>query len=221
MPFEFDKYSIHHHILHFSIKEHLMPKSSQRFISLLALLAGIAVFVSLQGATAYATDGPKSGFIKDMVGQLDRVKGQITSLENTVPQDKFTWRPGEGVRSISEVYLHIAGSNYFLMSFTGVKPPANSRIDEKGTTDKAKIADALKASFDWTKDAVSKFSDADLDKEVVMFGQKSSVRNVLLVLLSHLHEHLGQSIAYARTNGVVPPWTEEQQAALKQAMPKK
>ena len=198
-----------------------MPRTSQRFTSLLALLAGIAVFVSIQGATAYATDGPKSGFIKDMVGQLDRVKGQVESLENAIPQDKFTWRPGEGVRSISEVYLHIAGSNYFIVGFTGVKPPADSKIDEKGTTDKAKIAGALKASFDWTKDAVSKMSDADLDKEIQMFGMKTSVRNALLVLLSHIHEHLGQSIAYARTNGVVPPWTEEQQAQMKSAPKKK
>lgn len=198
-----------------------MFKASLRFTALRALLAGIALFLTVQGGTAYATDGPKSGFIKDMVGQLDRVKGQVVSLENAIPQDKFTWRPGEGVRSISEVYLHIAGSIYFLVGFTGVKPPANSRIDEKGTTDKAKIADALKASFDWTKDAVSKMSDADLDKEIQMFGMKTSVRNALLVLLSHIHEHLGQSIAYARTNGVVPPWTEEQQAQLKDAMKKK
>ena len=198
-----------------------MSKNPLRHISFLPLLAGIAIVLSLQSGLAFANDGTKSGFITDMLGQLDRVKGQIVSLEGAIPQDKLTWRPADGVRSISEVYLHIAGSNYFLMSFTGAKPPANSKIDEKGTTDKAKIADALKASFDWTKDAVSKLSDADLDKEVPFFGQNSSVRNVLFVLLSHLHEHLGQSIAYARTNGVVPPWSEEQQAQLKDAMKKK
>jgi uncharacterized damage-inducible protein DinB len=196
-----------------------MPKAPQRSIALLALLAGMALVITIQGGTAYAAD-PKSAFIKDMIGQLNRVQGQVTSLENAIPQDKFTWRPGEGVRSISEVYLHIAGSNYFLVGFAGVKPPASSKVDEKGTTDKAKIAEALKTSFEWTKEAVSKFSDADLEKEVSFFGQKTSVRNVLLVLLSHIHEHLGQSIAYARTNGVVPPWTEEQQAQLKKEMKK-
>jgi uncharacterized damage-inducible protein DinB len=197
-----------------------MLKVPQRFASLVTLFTGIACFVVAMSGTALAVDGPKSAFIKDLIGQLDRVKGQIVSLENAIPQEKLTWRPGEGVRSISEVYLHIAGSNYFLMSFTGVKPPANSKIDEKGTTDKAKIADALKTSFDWTREAVSKMSDADLEKEVQFFGQKSSVRNVLFVVLSHLHEHLGQSIAYARTNGVVPPWTEEQQSQLNKAMKK-
>ncbi|MCX6134065.1 MAG: DinB family protein [Ignavibacteriales bacterium] len=198
-----------------------MSNASHRFTSLRALLAGMALFLSIQAGTANATDGPKSAFIQDMLGQLERVKGQIVSLESAIPQDKANWRPADGVRSISEVYLHIAGSNYFLMSFTGSKLPASSKIDEKGTTDKAKIADALKASFDWTKEEVSKLTDADLDKQVAFFGGKSSVRNVLFVLLSHLHEHLGQSIAYARSNGVVPPWSEEQQAALKDAMKKK
>jgi uncharacterized damage-inducible protein DinB len=198
-----------------------MTQGSQRSTAFHALMAGIALFVSVQVGTTYAGDSPKSAFIQDLVGQLDRVRGQIMSLENAMPQDKLTWRPGEGVRSVSEVYLHIAGSNYFLVGFTGVKPPANSKVDEKGTTDKAKIAEALKASFDWTKDEISKMSDADLEKQVQFFGQKSSVRNVLFVLLSHLHEHLGQSIAYARTNGVVPPWSEEQQSQMKDAMKKK
>ena len=198
-----------------------MSKAPQRFTTLRTLLAAIALLLSVQGGTTYATDGPKSAFIKDMIGQLARVKGQVVSLENAIPQDKFTWRPGEGVRSISEVYLHIAGSNYFIVGFTGVKPPADSKIDEKGTTDKAKIADALKASFDWTKEAVSKMSDADLNKEIQMFGMKTSVRNALFILLGHIHEHLGQSIAYARTNGVVPPWTEEEQAQMKNATKKK
>lgn len=198
-----------------------MIKATQRFVALRTLLVGIVVILSLKSGTAYAIENPKSAFIADLLGQIDRVKGQITALENAVPQDKVTWRPGEGVRSISEVYLHIAGSNYFLLSFAGCKPPANSRIDEKSTTDKAKIAEALKTSFEWTKSEISKFSDADLEKKVDFFGQKSTIRNVLFTTLSHLHEHLGQSIAYARTNGVIPPWTEEQQAALKKSMDKK
>ena len=198
-----------------------MLQSSQRFTSVRALLVGIALFVSVQSSITFATESPKSAFIQDLLGQIDRVKGQILALENAIPQDKAAWRPGEGVRSISEVYLHIAGANYFLMSFTGVKPPASAKVDEKGTTDKAKIAEALKASFEWTSAEVAKMSDADLDKQVQFFGQKSSVRNVLFVLLTHMHEHLGQSIAYARTNGVVPPWTEEQQAQMKNATKKK
>ena len=192
--------------------QHLLRRSNAA-----ALLAAAVLCISCAVSVARAGDNPKSGFIRDLVGQIERVKGEVMSLENAVPQDKYAWRPGEGVRSISEVYLHIAGSNYFLMSFTGVKPPASAKIDEKGTTDKAKIADALKASFDWTKDAISKMSDADLEKEVQMFGQKTTVRNTLFVLLSHIHEHLGQSIAYARTNGVVPPWTAEEQARAKTA----
>jgi uncharacterized damage-inducible protein DinB len=202
-------------------KEHLMIKAIQRSAVLRSLLIGIAAFLSLQSGTALAFESPKSAFVSDLLMQIDRVKGQISSLENAMPQEKMTWRPGEGVRSVSEVYLHIAGANYYLMSFTGVKPPADSKIDEKSTTDKAKIAEALKTSFDWTKAEVSKMTDADLDKKVDFFGMKTSVRNVLFTLLSHMHEHLGQSIAYARSNGVVPPWTEEQQAAMKKSMENK
>jgi len=203
-----------------------MPKFSIRLTTALALLAGIAIVLSLQSTPAHAGDSAKSAFITDMLGQLDRVKGQIASLENAIPQDKFTWRPAEGVRSISEVYLHIADANYLFMSVIGAKPPIDMKemMDQKkregATTDKAKIAAALTASFDWTKDELSKVTDADLEKQVEFFGSKSNVRNVLLTLLSHIHEHLGQSIAYARSNGVVPPWTAERQARAKESMKK-
>jgi len=198
-----------------------MIKATHRFTLLCALAAGIVFFLAVQGGTAYAKESPKSAFITEMLGQLDRVRGQIMSLENAIPQEKMSWRPGEGVRSVSEVYLHIAGSNYGFLSITGSKPPAGSRVDEKSTTDKAKIADVLKASFDWTKDELSKIGDADLEKEVNMFGQKTTVRNVLITFLGHMHEHFGQSIAYARTNDVVPPWTAARQAQMKNQPTKK
>ncbi len=197
-----------------------MTNSARRFKKVPIFLAGIAILLSLQSGTSIAKDAKKSAFITDFLGQMDRVKGQIVSLEGTIPDNKFTWRPGEGVRSISEVYLHIADANYLLLSFAGAKTPVSlkelmdQKTRESSTTDKAKIAEALKASFQWTNDVVSKYADADLEKKVEAFGMKMTVRNLLLTLLSHNHEHLGQSIAYARTNGVVPPWTTEMQAQL-------
>lgn len=197
-----------------------------RPFTLFTLLAGTAVALSLQSGSALAKEGAKSGFITDMIRQLDRAKGQLVSLESATPQEKFTWRPAEGVRSISEVYLHIADANYLFMSFGGVKPPIDMKdmTDQKkregATTDKAKIAAALNASFDWTKNALSTMTDADLEKPVDMFGNKTSFRNALITMFGHLHEHLGQSIAYARLNGVVPPWTEEMQARVKKSLNK-
>lgn len=203
-----------------------MFTSSPYSSRLLALLAGIAVTLSLQGASAVAKESAKSGFISEMIGQLDRAKGQIVSLEGAIPQGKFSWRPAEGVRSIGEVYAHIAGANYLFMSFSGAKPPMDMKdimAQEKNdavTTDKAKLAASLNASFEWTKNALAALKDADLERQVTMFGTKTTVRNTLLTMLGHLHEHLGQSIAYARTNGVVPPWTEAQQEQMKKS-PKK
>jgi uncharacterized damage-inducible protein DinB len=203
-----------------------MSRFPNRFRTSLALLAGTIIVLSLQSGSAVAKEATKSAFVSEMIGQLDRAKGQIISLEGAIPQDKFTWRPAEGVRSISEVYLHIADANYLFMSFAGAKPPMDMKqmMDQKmregATTDKAKIAVSLNASFDWTKNALSALTDADLEKQINMFGTKTTVRNALLTMLGHLHEHLGQSIAYARSNGVVPPWTEAQQEQMKKS-PKK
>lgn len=194
--------------------------------TLLTALASIAIVLSVQNGSAVAGESAKSAFISEMVGQLDRVKGQIVSLEGAIPQEKFSWRPAEGVRSIGEVYAHVAGSNYFFMSFVGAKPPVDMKqlmAQEKSgaaTTDKAKLAASLTASFDWTKSALAALTDADLEKQVTMFGTKTSVRNVLLTMLGHIHEHLGQSIAYSRSNGVVPPWTEEMQTQVKKSTSK-
>ena len=110
--------------------------------------------------------------------------------------------------------MHIAGGNYFLLTFMGVKPPM--KMDpgmEKTITDKAEIAKQLKASFDHLRKAVIETQDKNLEKMTEMFGSTVTYRNVLFTVMSHLHEHLGQSIAYARTNGVVPPWTAAEQAA--------
>ena len=203
-----------------------MIKSFRAFRSAAALFVAILA-LTLQGNTAFAKNEPKSGFISDFLGQLDRVKGQVVSLEGAVPQDKFSWRPMEGVRSISEVYLHIADANYLFANAAGLKSPVDDKtlMDEKSrdvrTTDKAKIAEALNASFDWTRGAIAKLTDADLNKQVSFFGMKMTVRNVLITCLNHIHEHLGQSIAYARSNGVVPPWTAKEQEEMKKAAQKK
>jgi uncharacterized damage-inducible protein DinB len=203
-----------------------MSRRSLNFRTLFAVVATVFA-LTLQMNTAVAKDEPKSGFIADVLGQLDRVKGQVISLEGVMPQDKFNWRPMEGVRSVSEVYLHIGDGLYIFANAAGLKSPFDNKtlFDEKTrdvrTTDKAKIAEELNASFDWTKSAIAKLTNADLDKKVDFFGSKTTVRNLLITLLNHTHEHLGQSIAYARSNGVVPPWTAKEQEEMKKKAEKK
>ena len=109
------------------------------------------------------------------------------------------------IRSISEVYMHIAGGNYFLATFLGVPAPKRTQDLEKTVTKKADVIAELKRSFEHLRAAASKTED--LEKQVKMFGSSTSHRGVMVTMLSHLHEHLGQSIAYGRMNGVVPPWS--------------
>jgi uncharacterized damage-inducible protein DinB len=163
------------------------------------------------------------GFRADLMGQIQYAQKEILDLENAIPDKKMTWRPNKEVRSISEVYSHIAYANYLLAKFAGVALPeginTSSQEDgtkwEKASTDKKVIREQLVKSFDFVKDAVGTISDARLENTVDFFGQKMTVRGVLLALLSHMHEHLGQSIAYARMVGVVPPWTAAEMAAAK------
>ena len=147
---------------------------------------------------------------------------QLLQLAEATPAEKYGWRPGPGVRSISEVYMHIVGGNYLLGGFAGIKAPAGlDKEMEKNITEKAKVIDELKKSFAHVRAGIAATSDADLDKPVKIFGRDSTVRGVMLAAVSHEFEHLGQSIAYARMNGIVPPWTAEQQKRMKEASEKK
>jgi uncharacterized damage-inducible protein DinB len=127
-----------------------------------------------------------------------------------MPQEKYSWRPAPGIRSVSEVYVHVAGGNFLLPSFMGAKVPEGITRDmEKTVTEKAKVIDSMKKSFEHVKSVAANMTDADLDKKIKIFGGREVTERALLVtILNHMHEHLGQSIAYARMNGVAPPWSE-------------
>lgn len=146
-----------------------------------------------------------TGFRAEFTANLDDVQGKILALANATPADKFAWRPAKGVRSISEVYMHIAGGNYLLATFVGVDAPKNNGDIEKNVTKKAEVIAELRRSFDHLRAAAN--GTNDLDAPVRMFGRPTTHQGVLVTMLNHLHEHLGQSIAYARINGVVPPWS--------------
>ena len=153
---------------------------------------------------------PKVGFRAEYLRDLDDLQQKIEDLAAAMPQSKYAWRPEEGVRSVSEVYLHIAGSNYFLATFVGVKPPANLPDFDK-ITEKARVLDELRKSFDHIRNAAINTPDSDLETQIKMFGATTTKRAAFITILNHLHEHLGQSIAYARINGVVPPWSRKEQ----------
>jgi len=190
-------------------------------VQAVAMVLVMAVTVmGLCSAQGKMTDKP-TGFRGDFLWQLGDVEKKVVDLAEAMPEAKYGWRPEEGVRSVSEVFVHIAGANYLFASFAGVKTPEG--IDEKmekTITEKAKVIEAVKKSFAFMRDAVMNTTDADLAKPAKMFGMETTVQNVYFVCANHMHEHLGQSIAYARMNGVVPPWTAAEMAKQKEQMQK-
>lgn len=169
----------------------------------LAVPAFAAVRAPQQNAAKPAP--PMNGFRAEFFSNLDEVEEKILDLAESTPADKFTWRPAPGIRSVSEVYMHVAGGNYFLATFLGTPAPNRTSDLEKTVTKKADVIAELKRSFEHLRAAASRTED--LEKPVKVFGNPTTHRGVMLTILSHLHEHLGQSIAYGRMNGVVPPWS--------------
>jgi uncharacterized damage-inducible protein DinB len=175
-------------------------------------VSGVA-FVCLMASSALAQDGaaPTSGFRAEFLNQFAAQEKEVISLASQIPAEKYSWRPAEGVRSIGEVYLHIAAANFAIPRSIGTPPPEGFKGQGYDTSikDKDKIIDAVKQSFAHVRKAVLSMSDADLDKKG---GQNNATyRNTMLFISRHLGEHLGQSIAYARMNNIVPIWTEEAQ----------
>ena len=154
-----------------------------------------------------------TGYRSEVLAEVIIQEDKFTRLAEAIPADKYTWRPAPDARSIAEVFLHVAAANYNAYRLVGTPPPAGLDLKnlEKSTTDKAKIIATLKDSFAHAKDAIKAIPDADLDKSLDWFGGKNTERGVLLFIVRHAAEHLGQSIAYARSIGVVPPWTADAQ----------
>jgi uncharacterized damage-inducible protein DinB len=170
-----------------------------------ALAILVPVIASARQTPTKSTPTSATGIRAEMVANLDEVEQKLLDLAEATPPEKYTWRPSKDVRSISEVYMHIASSNYFLATFVGAPAPKAAGDPEKTITRKADVIAELKKSFDDLRTVV--LTAPDLDKAVKLFGNQTTRRGVLLTIVSHLHEHLGQSIAYARMNGIVPPWS--------------
>jgi uncharacterized damage-inducible protein DinB len=154
-----------------------------------------------------------TGYRAEVMAEVMVQEDKLTRLAEAIPAEKYTWRPSNDTRSFAEVFLHISAANYNLYKLVGTPPPASVDVKnlEKSTTDKAKVTATLKDSFAHAKQAIKSMPDADLDKSMDWFGGKNTERGVLLFIVRHTAEHLGQSIAYARFVGIIPPWTEDAQ----------
>jgi uncharacterized damage-inducible protein DinB len=177
-------------------------------LCLLFPISGIA-----QEADEAADDQPMPIFCQEYLGQIEFIKSRIIQMAEAFPQEKYSWRPGEGVRSVSEVYRHIALANYNLLKKTGFEQYAGIDLNKdrkswiEETNSKIETITFLNQSFDAVSEMAKHASQEDLDKMQQIFGMEMSVRNFMITILNHMHQHLGQSIAYARMNGIVPPWS--------------
>ncbi len=148
---------------------------------------------------------------KSLQGMVGFVQGQVIQLAEAFDEAQYDWRPSEGVRSVRESLLHVAASNYFLASKMGYPPPAD--VDfmgmEANITGKENVINALKTSNAFVMDVISKEEATKFGEEVDFGFAKMNRLSGLLVVLDHNGEHKGQLIAYARSNGVVPPWSQQ------------
>jgi uncharacterized damage-inducible protein DinB len=176
--------------------------------------AALALILACLAVPAFAHDheagtGAGTGIRANIQSQVDDAEKKLTALAEAMPAEKYGWRPGEKVRSVGEVFMHVAGGNYFVTGLMGAKRPEgiNPREFDKDANDKAKTIATMKASFEHVRKYLAGLSEADLQKKMKVFDHDGTAQELALIVATHNHEHLGQAIAYARMNGVVPPWS--------------
>jgi len=173
------------------------------------LLAAAVCFSLLLATPALAQKAPE-GIWEGYDGEWVHVSQQLIALAEATPPEKFAWRPAPGVRSTSEVYMHIAIANFYLLSVTGPKMPTGLELSmEKTVTSKAQVIDWLKRSLQAVKEAHLAEKPDDLRRKVHIADRDATVDGMFLRIIVHANEHMGQLIAYARMTGVTPPWTKE------------
>jgi uncharacterized damage-inducible protein DinB len=179
---------------------------TQRSWTVKVFLLLLFLFLCAPAVPAQAPEGIWQGYD----GEWKHVSQQLIALAEATPAEKFAWRPAPGVRSTSEAYMHIALANFYLLSVTGPKMPADLKEDmEKTVTSKADVIAWLKRSLEAVKTAHASITPKDLERKVKIYDRDATVGGMYLRIIVHANEHMGQLIAYARMTGVVPPWSKE------------
>jgi len=182
----------------------------------LVAVSGGAIRASAQNSDA-AASADHTAPSYDMKGQsladLQVVQKKFVDLAKAIAADKYTWRPSADSRSFAEVFLHVVGERYGILGLMGATPPAgfDRKTFEKSTTDRARIVDELNKSWEFTQKTINGMTNADFAKLLPRLGPQANAGDVVYILVADAHEHLGQIVAYARVNGIVPPWTVEAQ----------
>lgn len=179
----------------------------------LGILSALIVVLNLPVGTQ-----SREGLMGDLVRDVGQVETKIVGLAKAMPEGTYEWRPSKGVRSTSETLKHVAADNYFLPAAMGISAPEASGINgkdykttvafEKKTMTRDEVIAEVEKSFAFLKASMTSFPEEKLDAPLDVFGQKMTHRALWVSTTTHLHEHLGQLIAYARSNNVTPPWSK-------------
>jgi uncharacterized damage-inducible protein DinB len=171
-------------------------------------LTAIVFAFSLSPAVSDAQSSPPNSR-EELLMQFNNSASKFEALAAAMPAEKFNWSPGPGVMSVAQVYAHVAHYNYaYLTRNMGVATPGGIKLDTlESMKDKAQIVALLKNSAEFVRQSVKKMPETQMAESTRLYGRNVPQWSVLLQLVAHMNEHLGQSIAYARMNGVVPPWS--------------
>lgn len=180
----------------------------------LLVLASLVVV----GSFVASAQPKRGGLMGDLMADVADVESKVVGLAKAMPEASYAWRPMPGVRSVGEAFTHVAADNYFLPIALGATAPPATGISgtdyktveayEKKTRTRAEIITEVEQSFAFLKKAMADTTDARMDAAIKMFGRESTARGTWVGTTTHLHEHLGQLIAYARSNKIVPPWSK-------------
>ena len=182
--------------------------SASILFGVLAIVFGFSMAPSAQS---------REGLIGELLTDIAGVEKKVLGLARALPDSAYAWRPAPGVRSTAEVFQHIAADNYFLPVLVAMPAPKETGINkdyktvaayEKRAMTRDEVIAELEKSFAFLRTSIGATGDAQLGASIDMFGQKSTTRGLWLTTATHLHEHLGQLIAYARANKVTPPWSK-------------
>ena len=180
----------------------------------------ILYLLALGGACALQPlHAQSAGVTADLLKQVDQAESKFTRLADALSIEQYSWRPEKGVRSVQEVLLHVAVDNYFIPLLMGVPAPAAVKISsttdfaalgafEKQSLSKEATIAEVKASFEHLRKALNSIPESRMSEQLKVFGTDFTMRQFMILATTHMHEHLGQLIAYARSNHVVPPWSQ-------------
>ena len=152
-----------------------------------------------------------------LMRDIEQAESKLVALAEAIPASSYDWRPAEGVRSVAEVFMHVAADNWFIPTAVGAAAPAATGItgdsydsvlayERRAATPAAALAE-MRASFEHLERVMAGVDESKLHDPIDMFGHEATALDLWVLTATHLHEHLGQNIAYARSNGVVPPWS--------------